>query len=53
MDQMSLFCVQKMFERHGTPPQIEWVANAHDLGMWHLGHACEHLLSDPRFTAHT
>jgi tetratricopeptide (TPR) repeat protein len=53
MDQMSLFCVFRMFERYGSALKVEWIANAHDLGMWHLGHPREYLLSDPRFTAHT
>lgn len=49
VDQAALYCVLKMMERFGTPPAVGWIAEAEQAGLWHIGHAYDHLLDDPRF----
>ena len=50
LDQTALFCVYRMASRFGTPPRIDWMQQAEKLGLWHVGHAYDHRLDDPRFT---
>ena len=49
VDQAALFCVLKMLERYSTPPTVRWLPQAHQSGLWHIGHVYDHLLDDPRF----
>ena len=49
VDQAALFCVLRMFERYGEPPAIRWLPQAHQSGLWHIGHLYDHLLNLPRF----
>ena len=49
VDQSALFCVLKMLERFGTPPSVAWIPAERHACLWHIGHAYDHLLSDPRY----
>jgi tetratricopeptide (TPR) repeat protein len=49
-DQAALYCVLRMFQRYDVPPAIAWFERAEERGLWHIGHAYDFLLSDPRFT---
>jgi tetratricopeptide (TPR) repeat protein len=52
VDQTALFCVLKMLERFARPPTVTWFAwimGSQPSGLWHIGHAYDHLLSDPRY----
>jgi hypothetical protein len=49
IDQVALFCVFRMMCRFGEPPRIDWMKEAHETGLWHLGHGYDYLLDDPRF----
>lgn len=49
VDQAALFCVLKMMEQFGKPPSIGWIDEAEQSGLWHIGHAYDHLLDDARF----
>jgi len=49
VDQSALYCVLKMLERYGEPPKVAWIPGATQACLWHIGHAYDHLLNDPRF----
>ena len=49
VDQAALYCVLKMMERYATPPAVAWIPEASQRCLWHIGHAYDHLLNDPRF----
>ncbi len=50
VDQSALYCVLAMMRRYATEPAVAWLAaNAAVDRLWHLGHAYEHLLLDPRY----
>ena len=49
VDQTALFCVLKMLERFGAPPSVAWLSAEHQACLWHIGHAYDHLLNDPRY----
>jgi tetratricopeptide (TPR) repeat protein len=50
VDQSALYCVLAMMRRYATEPAVAWLAaNAAEHRLWHLGHAYEHLLLDPRY----
>ena len=53
VDQAALFCVLRMFERFAEPPAVRWLPQAHQSGLFHIGHAYEHLLEDPRFVRYS
>jgi tetratricopeptide (TPR) repeat protein len=53
VDQTALYCVLRMFERHAQPPLVRWLPQAHQSGLFHIGHAYDHLLADPRFRRYT
>lgn len=50
VDQTALYCVLAMARRFATPPAIAWLQPEVAQGrLWHMGHAYEHLLNDPRY----
>ena len=52
VDQTALFCVLKMMERYAQPPAVKWFAWPTGFAppcLWHIGHAYDHLLDDPRY----
>lgn len=50
VDQTALYCVLAMMRRFSREPAIAWLApDAADGLLWHIGHAYEHLLDDPRY----
>jgi tetratricopeptide (TPR) repeat protein len=49
VDQSALYCVLKMTARYGTAPNIARLPAASQSCLWHIGHAYDHLLADPRF----
>ena len=49
VDQAALYCVLKMLERYGAPPAVAWIPADKQTCLWHIGHAYDHLLDDPRF----
>ena len=49
VDQSALFCVLKMMERFATPPSVAWIPADKQACLWHIGHAYDHLLNDPRY----
>ena len=49
IDQAALFCVLKMMQRFGEPPAVDWIPQEQQAALWHLGHAYDYLLEDPRF----
>ena len=49
VDQAALYCVLKMMERYAAPPAVAWIPEASQRCLWHIGHAYDHLLNDPRF----
>jgi len=50
VDQTALYCVLAMMRRYATEPKIAWLApDAAEGLLWHIGHAYEHLLDDPRY----
>jgi tetratricopeptide (TPR) repeat protein len=49
VDQSALYCVLKMMERFDAPPAITWIPKQYMACLWHIGHAYEHLLDDPRY----
>jgi tetratricopeptide (TPR) repeat protein len=49
VDQTSLYCVLKMRGRFGSRPSVKWLPQAHQSGLWHIGHGYDYLLEDPRF----
>ena len=50
VDQSALYCVLAMMQRYAAAPAVAWLAaNAAEHRLWHLGHAYEHLLLDPRY----
>lgn len=50
VDQTALYCVLKMYARFASAPTVNWLPQAHQSGLWHIGHGYDYLLSDPRFT---
>ncbi len=49
VDQSALYCVLKMLERYATPPSVAWIPADSQACLWHIGHAYDHLLNDPRY----
>lgn len=50
VDQSALYCVLVMMRRYAAEPSIVWLSSAAAQGrLWHMGHAYEHLLLDPRY----
>jgi fermentation-respiration switch protein FrsA (DUF1100 family) len=49
VDQSALYCVLKMLERFATPPAVAWIPAEAQNCLWHIGHAYDHLLDDPRY----
>lgn len=49
VDQAALFCVLKMMERFARPPAVAWIPQSRQSCLWHIGHAYDHLLDDPRY----
>ena len=49
VDQSALYCVLKMLERYAAPPAVAWLPAARQSCLWHIGHAYDHLLDDPRY----
>ncbi|MEO7728680.1 MAG: tetratricopeptide repeat protein [Burkholderiales bacterium] len=49
VDQSALYCILKMMERFAAPPAIVWLPAALQSSLWHIGHAYDHLLDDPRY----
>jgi Flp pilus assembly protein TadD len=49
VDQSALFCVLKMMERFAAPPAVAWIPADRQACLWHIGHAYDHLLDDPRY----
>lgn len=49
VDQAALFCTLKLFERFSRAPAIAWLPQAHESGLFHIGHVYDHLLEDPRY----
>jgi hypothetical protein len=49
VDQSALYCVLKMLGRFGAPPSVAWMPAGEKTCLWHIGHAYDHLLDDPRF----
>lgn len=49
VDQSALYCAHKMMERYDAAPAITWLPAASQDCLWHIGHAYDHLLVDPRF----
>jgi hypothetical protein len=45
-----MYCVLAMMRRFAAEPAIAWLApDAAEGLLWHIGHAYEHLLDDPRY----
>jgi len=36
-------------ERFAAPPSVAWLPADRQACLWHIGHAYDHLLDDPRF----
>ena len=49
VDQSALYCVLKMMGRFATPPSVAWIPADRQACLWHIGHAYDHLLNDPRY----
>lgn len=50
VDQTAMYCVLAMMRRFAREPAIAWLApDAAEGLLWHIGHAYEHLLDDPRY----
>jgi len=49
VDQSALYCVLKMMERFAAPPSVAWIPADRQACLWHIGHAYDHLLNDPRY----
>jgi tetratricopeptide (TPR) repeat protein len=49
VDQSALYCVLKMMERFAAPPSVAWLPADRQACLWHIGHAYDHLLDDPRY----
>lgn len=50
VDQTALYCVLVMMRRFAREPAIAWLApDVAQNRLWHIGHAYEHLLQDPRY----
>lgn len=50
VDQSAMYCVLEMARRYATPPAIAWLPRDIESGrLWHIGHAYDHLLDDPRY----
>lgn len=49
VDQSALYCVLKMMERFAEPPAVAWIPAGSQACLWHIGHAYDHLLDDPRY----
>ena len=50
VDQTAMYCVLEMARRYATPPAIAWLPRDIESGrLWHIGHAYDHLLDDPRY----
>jgi len=49
VDQSALYCVLKMLGRYAAPPAVAWLPAASQACLWHIGHAYDHLLDDPRY----
>ena len=49
VDQSALFCVLKMLARFAAPPSVAWIPADRQTCLWHIGHAYDHLLQDPRY----
>lgn len=50
VDQTAMYCVLAMMRRFASEPAIAWLApDAAEGLLWHIGHAYEHLLDDPRY----
>jgi tetratricopeptide (TPR) repeat protein len=49
VDQSALYCVLKMMERFAAPPSVKWIPVDRQACLWHIGHAYDHLLNDPRY----
>ena len=50
VDQTALYCVLAMARRYATPPAVAWLPSGIEQGrLWHIGHAYDHLLNDPRY----
>ena len=50
VDQTAMYCVLAMMRRFAREPAIAWLApDAAEGLLWHIGHAYEHLLNDPRY----
>jgi hypothetical protein len=49
VDQSALYCVLKMMERYDQPPAVAWIPAERQDCLWHIGHAYDYLLSDPRY----
>jgi len=50
VDQSALYCVLVMMRRYAAEPSIAWLPpDAAQGRLWHMGHAYEHLLLDPRY----
>ena len=49
VDQSALYCVLRMMERFAAPPSVAWIPADKQTCLWHIGHAYDHLLDDPRY----
>ena len=50
VDQSALYCVLAMAQRFATAPAVAWLPPEIERGrLWHIGHAYDHLLQDPRY----
>ncbi|MDB5812624.1 MAG: tetratricopeptide repeat protein [Betaproteobacteria bacterium] len=49
VDQSALYCVLKMMERFAEPPAVAWIPAERQNCLWHIGHAYDYLLADPRY----
>lgn len=50
VDQAALYCVLAMARRFATAPAVAWLPPDIERGrLWHIGHAYDHLLQDPRY----
>jgi hypothetical protein len=53
LDQVALYCVNRMLQRFATAPRIGWLPRSVSGCLWHIGHNYDRSLGDPRFTRYS
>jgi hypothetical protein len=53
LDQVALYCVNRMLQRFASAPDIGWLPKAVCDSIWQIGHNYDWLLKQPRFTRYS